>query len=436
MDPSTQSDEPTRESHRQAEAPRRSPKRRAAEGIVLRHSRRCESRLDGTCSCKPTYQAQAWSARDRKPLRRTFATLAEARAWRQEAQVKLRRGKMNAPTRTLVREAAEGWLDAARAGVVRTRSGEPYKPSAIRSYEAALRKHLLPELGHLRLSALTRNRVQELADRLVVRGRAPSTVRNTILPLRAIYRRATEREQLAHNPTLGLALPADRRRRDHVARPAEAEALLRALPERHRALWATALYAGLRRGELQALRWSAIDLEAGILSVEHAWDRVAGLIEPKSRTGERRVPIPRALHRHLLSHRLRQRAGGEGFVFSRDGSRPFDPPSALRSARRAWARAGLSPLGFHACRHTYAAFMIAAGVNAKALSSYMGHSSITVTLDRYGHLLPGNEAEAARLLDTFLEREGRRPGRGGSASADRGREVRAIGGSAARAARG
>ena len=59
----------------------------------------------------------------------------------------------------------------------------------------------------------------------------------------------------------------------------------------------------------------------------------------------------------------------------------------------------------HECRHTYAAFMIAAGVNAKALSSYMGHSSITVTLDRYGHLMPGNEEEAAAMLATYLERE-------------------------------
>jgi integrase len=64
----------------------------------------------------------------------------------------------------------------------------------------------------------------------------------------------------------------------------------------------------------------------------------------------------------------------------------------------------LTPVGLHECRHTYAAFMIAAGVNAKALSTYMGHSTITITLDRYGHLLPGNEHEAATLLDNWLER--------------------------------
>jgi hypothetical protein len=81
-------------------------------------------------------------------------------------------------------------------------------------------------------------------------GLGPSTVRNTVLPLRAIYRRALLRGLVVQNPTLGLSLPAHRPKRDRVARPAEAEALLRALTDSDRTLWATALYAGLRRGEV------------------------------------------------------------------------------------------------------------------------------------------------------------------------------------------
>lgn len=171
-----------------------------------------------------------------------------------------------------------------------------------------------------------------------------------------------------------------------------------------RGLWATALYAGLRRGELQALDWSSVDLEQGLIRVEHSWDRRAGLIEPKSKAGKRRVPIPGALRSHLLAHRLQQGRGGQGFVFAGRNGRPFDPGTVIARARTAWAQAGLEPLGLHDCRHTYHSFMIAANVNAKALSSYMGHSTITVTLDRYGHLLPGNEREAAALLDAWLDR--------------------------------
>jgi len=107
-------------------------------------------------------------------------------------------------------------------------------------------------------------------------GRAPQTVRNAVFPLRAIYRRALARSEVHLSPTQGLALPAVRRRRDRVARPAEARALIAAAPQADRAVWATALYAGLRRGELQALRWSDVDLERGLIRVERSWDQKAG----------------------------------------------------------------------------------------------------------------------------------------------------------------
>ena len=84
------------------------------------------------------------------------------------------------------------------------------------------------------------------------------------------------------------------------------------------------------------------------------------------------------------------------------GDKPFNPSTLKLHTQKAWCTAGLMPIGLHECRHSYAAYMIAAGINSKALSTYMGHSSITITLDRYGYLLPGNEHEAATLLDNWL----------------------------------
>jgi len=94
--------------------------------------------------------------------------------------------------------------------------------------------------------------------------------------------------------------------------------------------------------------------------------------------------------------------------------RPFEPTTLSGRAVTAWKRMNvkrnevdlepIAPIGLHECRHTFASLMIAAGVNAKSLSTYMGHSSITITLDRYGHLMPGNETEAAGLLDAYLGR--------------------------------
>jgi integrase len=223
-----------------------------------------------------------------------------------------------------------------------------------------------------------------------------------ILPLRAIYRRALTRGELAINPTLKLTLPAVRGRRERTAHPDEADALITDVPLKDRALWATAFYAGLRRGELQAVTWSDIDLRRGLIHVNHAWDRKAGLIEPKSRSGKRRVPITKTLRRYLIAHRLQQGNGGTGYAFTNQLGGTFDAVTIHTRARKAWKAAGLTPLTLHDCRHTYASLSIAAAVNTKALSTYMGHSTITIMLDRYGHLLPGNEQQAAHLLDALL----------------------------------
>jgi integrase len=268
--------------------------RRSIEGVVVRHRRGCTALEGRACSCRPAFQAQVWSPRDGKTIRKTFATPGDARAWRAEAQTALRRGTMRAPTKTTLREVSEVWLAAAE-GVVRTRGGDPYKPSALRGYRQSLRVHVLPSLGSERLSSVTRVAVQDLVDRLVAVGFAPSTVRNAILPLRAIFRRAVSRSEVLVNPTTALWLPAVRTRRERIARPAEAAGLIAAVPRKDRAIWACALYAGLRHGELKALRWRDVDSAGGLIRVERGWDSHQGPIEPKSRSGRRRVPLGQPL---------------------------------------------------------------------------------------------------------------------------------------------
>jgi len=95
-------------------------------------------------------------------------------------------------------------------------------------------------------------------------------------------------------------------------------------------------------------------------------------------------------------------ASDEALVFGVTAETPFQATVVYRRADKAWEKAGLGQLRLHQARHTYASFIIAAGVNAKALSAFMGHSSIKVTFDLYGHLMPGTEAEAAALLERYL----------------------------------
>jgi integrase len=166
-------------------------------GIRVRHGKLCASRSGGACRCRPTYQANVWSAREGKRLFKTFATLAEAKAWRTDAQVALRRGTMRAGSSGTLSEGAEAWLAGVKSGAIRNRSGHPYKPSAIRGYETALVMRVLPRLGGLRFSEVRRVDLQDFADRLCADGLDPSTVRNMLMPLRAIFRRAVARGEVA-----------------------------------------------------------------------------------------------------------------------------------------------------------------------------------------------------------------------------------------------
>src|SRR3954454_928625 len=108
-----------------------------AAGIDTRHSKKCRTRGGGKCNCEPTYQAHVFDSRQGKSVRKTFPTYAAARGWRQDAVVALRNGatvEATPTTRTLYEEAEE-WLAGVEDGRIANRSGQRYKPSAIRSYE-------------------------------------------------------------------------------------------------------------------------------------------------------------------------------------------------------------------------------------------------------------------------------------------------------------
>jgi len=308
-------------------------------------------------------------------------------------------------------EAWEAWLAGARAGTILNRSRKPYKPSALRSYDQAMRLRVLPKLGHTRLAEIRHDQLQDFADELMAAKLSASTIQVTFLPIRAVFRRAVKRSDsgVSVNPCTDLEMPKVIGGRDRTASPEEAAKLLEAIPKAgDRVIWATAMYAGLRRGELRALRREDVDLAGGVIHVRKGWDAYEGEIELKSEAGRRRVPII-ALLRDILDAWIASRdlsptdrifnGGRMGAAFSAD--------KLQMRADRAWEAAGVDRITLHECRHTFASLMIAAGIasgrfNPKALSDFMGHASIKITYDRYGHLMPGAEAEAAAMLDTFL----------------------------------
>jgi integrase len=221
---------------------------------------------------------------------------------------------------------------------------------------------------------------------------------------------------VAVNPTREVELPADRSRRDRIASAAEATRLLAALPASDRPIWATAFYAGLRRGELQALRPSDVDLASSEITVQRSWDQYEGPIATKSKAGRRTVPIIGTLRGYLET--VENDTGSE-LLFGRRSGEPFAPKSISERADRAWDEANqrerevaerdgrepvlLRRITLHECRHTFASLLIDAGVNAKAIQEFMGHATIEETFSRYGHLMPGARDQARQLVDAYLD---------------------------------
>lgn len=373
--------------------------------IEVRHQKSCRVGNGGTrCNCEPSFRAAVWSPRDRKRIRKTFATMSAAKRWRVNAEAAVGKGALRVARKTTLRQASEDWLAAVASGIARNRSGDPFKPSVVRSYEQSLDLHVLPRLGGVPVDELRRVDLQDLVDEMIAAGRSPSTVANTIKPVRAIYRRALDRDELAVNPTTGLRLPAIRSKRAHVVSPETAAHMLSALLPGDRVIYATAFYAGLRAGELQALRWDDVDLAAGVIRVERSWDKIEGEQEPKTRHSRRSVPIAPVLRDELLEHRLRQGRDGDGLVFGKTTVSPFVHTALLARAKRTWQAQGIAYVKLHDARHVFASLLIAAGEDPKRIQTYLGHSTITVTFDVYGHLLPGSEKESAERLGAYLQR--------------------------------
>jgi integrase len=157
--------------------------------------------------------------------------------------------------------------------------------------------------------------------------------------------------------------------------------------------------------------------------VSRGWDAIEREQEVKSAAGNRRVPILDPLARELIAHKARKGYGGEGLVFGATASKPFTPESVRRRSIAAWEAENarriaeaesenvelVAPITLHEARHTCASLLIAAGVNAKALSVIMGHATIAMTFDTYGHLMPGGIDEAAAAVNAYLAQLSERP---------------------------
>jgi integrase len=394
------------------QAQRSEAKRKLPTGVRERHSRTCASREGRKCDCTPAIEASVYDARESRRLdrvvkiRRTFTgkgALAAAKGWRRDAMSATARGELTFEPRQRLEDAVAEWLTKCERGEVRSRRRTEYSASTIRDYRSDLARFVMPTLGHRAVTDVTRADVQTVIEGMNGQGYAGQTTRNAIVALQAFYRW----RKPPIDPTVNLDLPEPGARREARASPAEAERLLAVLDGDERDIYAAAFYAGLRRGELQALRVE--DVDGDRIRVSRAWDQVEGEKGPKSKAGERDVPIIGPL-RAILERRCEGRPGS-AFVFGTDGA-PFSPNTLRDRSIRSWAAAAvgaflqgrddkLEPIGLHEARHSFSTWLDHAGISETRADRYMGHANPSVQA-RYRHQLEGQLDEDARRLEEWL----------------------------------
>ena len=345
-----------------------------------------------------------------KRQRRTFyaATEAEVLAKMKSAHATIAAGLPIPPTRLTVGAVLDQWL------------AETVKPSTrastYRRHSDIVRCHLQPTLGHVRLASLTPAQVQRLLNAKLASGLAPRTV----LYIRGTLRHALSRAMRWGYVGINVAALTDppRIQRHEVAAisPEDARRLLKAVAEHPLAsLFITALATGMRQGELLGTRWQDVDLDAGTLRVTGNLQRVDGqyvLLEPKTAKSKRTVALPAIAVDALRTRGTQQkeqrlRAGSlwanpMDLVFTTPFGKPMHGPTVTRSFQTALEVAKLPRQRFHDLRHGAASLLLAQGVPLKVVQEALGHATISVTADVYGHLLPELQKDAAIRMDQAL----------------------------------
>jgi len=330
-----------------------------------------------------------------------FATKAEAVEAIANLQTEKRDGTYIEPSKQTVAMYLDAWLAGAKGSSIRT--------STWKSYEVIMRTHVVPELGAVLLQQLTRDQVRAMYAK-AAQGRSQKTVHNVHLALRKAFADAVDGGLLRANPAeRAHKLSADRPEMQTWSAAEVRLFLERSADDDNRVVWRLALQTGMRRGELLGLRWQDVDLEASRLSVRQQLVRADDQVvfgPPKTKAGRRSISLDAGTVTALRAHKLRQSplsASKHDLVFARADGRPHDPDVITQQFESATRRAGVKRIRLHDCRHTHASLLLEAGIHPKVVQERLGHSSVMVTLDRYSHVVPNMQADAAARIGMVVD---------------------------------
>ncbi len=324
-------------------------------------------------------------------------------------------GSFMKPGKTTMAEFLERWLkDYARPNLA---------PRTVEGYEHIIRRHLVPSLGSVILTQLKPEHLQRYYAEKSSKGRcdgrgglSPKTVRHHHVTLHDALQCAVKWGLLARNPADAVDPPRFQPHEMHTLNEDDVRRFLevaRGTP--HYALFYLALYTGMRRSELLALRWSDVDLILGQVSVarslHHLRDGETVFRSPKTAKGKRMIALPPSasmvLRDHLEQQKMVRALLGKtledsDLVFSRTDGSPLLPDTITRTWIKLARRTGLSGVRLHDARHTHASLLLKQGIHPKIVQERLGHANIGITLDTYSHVAPGLQEAAAAGFDDLV----------------------------------
>jgi integrase len=367
---------------------------------------------------------------------RTFDKKKAADAFHVTVRSEIRDGLHTADADSItVAEAGRFWLLTAEQ--------DKLERATIAGYRQHLDSHIVPRLGHVKLSRLSAPMIRSFVDKLLADGASSDLVRRLKSSLGTLLADAQERGKVARN----VVRDTKRRRRNDgrqergrklkvgvdIPTPSEIRAVLKIAQGRAKPFLMTAIFTGLRASELRGLRWCDIDLKRSELHVRQRADRYHEIGPPKSKAGERTVPVPPKVLAELREWKLACPKGKQDLVFpTKIGTVESHPNLVERVLLPTMLAAGVSVLkkddsgkvilgedgkpiqvakytGFHSLRHFFASWCINRKADgglelpAKVVQERLGHSTIVMTLDRYGHLFPrGDDTAELAAAETAL----------------------------------
>jgi len=300
------------------------------------------------------------------------------------------------------------------------------RPTTYRGYENMVRKHLIPRLGRITLAKLTPTDLTAMYSHMLAAGLAPRTVGHAHRILGRALREAEVSGIVARNVCRLVHPPRVPHHEMRTLTAEQARALIAADGDRFHALYVVALASGARQGELLALRWSDVDMDAGTIRITRTLicGARAGarkdngvpqvewtFTEPKTASSRRTIPIGRTAVEVLRRHRKAQaaerllagRAWHDGdLVFATTIGTPVNSSNLRTLYYALLARSGLPRIRFHDLRHTAATLLLEAGVHPRAVADRLGHATPSLVMNTYGHVTERMQREATAAMDAVL----------------------------------